>query len=203
MFCAGPSRQKQEVVPCMAVPGAPMVVNGHLAGILSWGYGCGYNYDLPLVYTSTRHFQPWLIHNIPILRRISSNNLTFLFEGKRAYILSKWLMLTRVVSPTPFQIPRKPMEVKPLDKVLATLRGRVYDIRDYMYGGIHHKYKKRLYDKLRSNMYRKKTTLANFTYNPEGPFLDPDFTMTENTKVTGILNVGDNGTDSEYDDYIP
>lgn len=111
-------------------------------------------------------------------------------------------MLTRVVSPTPFQIPRKPMEVKQLDKVLATLRGRVYDIRDYMYGGIHHKYKKRLYDKLRSNMYRKKTTLANFTYNPQEPYLDPDITMTENnTKVTGFLNVCDNSSDSEYDDY--
>ncbi|KAH9637315.1 hypothetical protein HF086_006959 [Spodoptera exigua] len=57
MLCAGQYRQKQKIAPCMAVPGAPMVVGGHLTGILSWGFGCGYDYDLPLIYTNVLHFQ--------------------------------------------------------------------------------------------------------------------------------------------------
>ncbi|XP_022834200.1 uncharacterized protein LOC111361965 [Spodoptera litura] len=206
MFCAGRSREKQQLAPCIAVPGAPMVVKGHLAGILSWGFGCGYDHDLPLIYTSIQHFQPWLVHNIPILRRITAKNLTFLFEAKRAYVLTKWLTLTRVVPPKPFQVPNKPMEVRKLDKVLAKLRGHVYDIRDYLYGGIHHKYKKRLYEVIRERRYMRKTTYANFTYNPLEPFLDPNVTMTtiNDTEVThGVLNVSDDDSDTEYYEFIP
>lgn len=55
-LCAGPSREEDTLCPCMAVPGAPMVVKARLAGIQSWGFGCGYRADLPIVYTNIKHY---------------------------------------------------------------------------------------------------------------------------------------------------
>ncbi|CAG9558633.1 unnamed protein product [Danaus chrysippus] len=56
MFCTGMAREEHPTFPCLAVPGAPLVVRGKLAAILSWGFGCGYQNDLPLVYTDTKYY---------------------------------------------------------------------------------------------------------------------------------------------------
>lgn len=61
MMCLGISREENPVTPCLAVPGAPLVISGHLAGLLSWGFGCGYQNDLPLVYTDMRYYQPYVL----------------------------------------------------------------------------------------------------------------------------------------------
>ena len=58
MICAGQAREENNMASCLAVPGAPLVVHGQLAGIQSWGYGCGYEHDLPLIYTSVQYYQP-------------------------------------------------------------------------------------------------------------------------------------------------
>ena len=56
MLCTGTAREENPTVGCLAVPGSPLVVGGKLAGILSWGFGCGYAHDLPLVYTSIQYY---------------------------------------------------------------------------------------------------------------------------------------------------
>uniref|UniRef100_A0A2A4JSJ4 Peptidase S1 domain-containing protein n=1 Tax=Heliothis virescens TaxID=7102 RepID=A0A2A4JSJ4_HELVI len=177
MLCAGRSREEDNVTSCMAVPGAPLVVNADLTAILSWGFGCGYQNDLPLVYTNLQYYQPWLLHNIPLLRRISKDNLTLLFEIKRAHILSKWLKLTRVIKPEPFTLSDRPMETLKLDRELAKLKGRVYDIRDYIFDGMHRRYKKRLYEKLRERLAEKEAIQKIYEQSvtmPSAPFLNPD-----------------------------
>ncbi|KAF9419750.1 hypothetical protein HW555_003749 [Spodoptera exigua] len=185
----------------MAVPGAPMVVGGHLTGILSWGFGCGYDYDLPLIYTNVLHFQQWLVHNFKIFRGITTKNLTLFFEATRASRLAMWLKLTRIEPPTPFVVPNKPMEIMQIDKILAKLRGRVLDIRDYLYDGIHRTYKRKLYEKIRGMMYMKKTTHANFTYNPLEPFLNPIITQNMDNVTTSKPTVTLNVADSDFDEY--
>ncbi|CAH2035319.1 unnamed protein product, partial [Iphiclides podalirius] len=58
MLCAGVAREENAVAPCLAVPGAALVAHARLVGLQSWGFGCGYRNDLPLVYTDLRHYQP-------------------------------------------------------------------------------------------------------------------------------------------------
>ncbi|VVC98454.1 unnamed protein product [Leptidea sinapis] len=52
MMCAGVGRETDVMAPCLAVPGAPLVADGQIIAVLSWGFGCGYLHDLPLVYTN-------------------------------------------------------------------------------------------------------------------------------------------------------
>ncbi|XP_045784655.1 trypsin beta-like isoform X3 [Maniola jurtina] len=56
MLCAGGAREENSAYPCLAVPGAPLVLGAKLVGILSWGFGCGFQHDLPLIYTSTQYY---------------------------------------------------------------------------------------------------------------------------------------------------
>lgn len=60
MLCAGTAREEEALAPCLAVPGAPLVVRGQLVGLQSWGFGCGYVHDLPLVYTHIAYYQRWV-----------------------------------------------------------------------------------------------------------------------------------------------
>lgn len=54
-MCYGTARRENSMANCLGVPGAPLVTSGKLMGLLSWGLGCGYNHDLPLIYTSIKH----------------------------------------------------------------------------------------------------------------------------------------------------
>ncbi|CAD0194102.1 unnamed protein product [Chrysodeixis includens] len=152
MLCLGQAREENKMAPCLAAPGAPLVVEAHLAGVLSWGYGCGYDNDLPLIYTNMQYHQPWFLHNIPILRHITHDNLSILFEAKRAYVMSMWLIMTRIHPPPPLVVQDKPLEMLKLDRELAKIRGNVYDLRDFIFNGIHHLYKVRLYQILRQRI---------------------------------------------------
>lgn len=61
MLCVGPAREDDPVCPCLGVPGAPLVVQSRLAGLLSWGFGCGYGHDLPLVYTNISKYGSYVL----------------------------------------------------------------------------------------------------------------------------------------------
>ncbi|KAG6442850.1 hypothetical protein O3G_MSEX002545 [Manduca sexta] len=153
MLCVGQAREEDPVCPCLAVPGAPLVVRARLVGLQSWGFGCGYHHDLPLVYTDLRYYQPWLVHNIPILRKIAQSNLTRIFRATRGYILSQWLAETRLIRPELEIRVDKDIVPTKLDKVLAKLRGDVYDIRDYISNGVFRKRKKEMYDTMRQHAH--------------------------------------------------
>ncbi|XP_047041059.1 trypsin alpha-4-like [Helicoverpa zea] len=210
MLCVGKSRKEDNVTSCLAVPGAPLVVGGHLTGLLSWGYGCGYVNDLPLVYTNMQYYQPWLLHNIPLIRRITKQNLTLLFQLKRAHILTTWLNLTRVVKPVPFTLSDEPMETLKLDRELAKLKGRVYDIRDFIFRGMHRKYKKRLYEKLKDRIAEKeaiKKIHEASEITSSAPFLDPDNLFQTTKQGTGLTFMeqtqpfATDGDNAYYEDY--
>nr|XP_049696949.1 uncharacterized protein LOC110375726 [Helicoverpa armigera] len=210
MLCVGKSREEDNVTSCLAVPGAPLVVEGHLTGLLSWGYGCGYVNDLPLVYTNMQYYQPWLLHNIPLIRRITKQNLTLLFQLKRAHILTTWLNLTRVVKPVPFTLSDEPMETLKLDRELAKLKGRVYDIRDFIFRGMHRKYKKRLYEKLKERIAEKeaiKKIHEASEITSSAPFLDPDNLFQTTKQGTGLTFMeqtqpfATDGDNAYYEDY--
>ncbi|CAH0401919.1 unnamed protein product [Chilo suppressalis] len=141
MICAGVARSEDLLCPCMAVPGAPLVVDANVAGILSWGFGCGYLQDRPLVYTNLAVYQPWLIHNVPIITKIAKKHLESIFEATKAYLLSQWLNKTRLRLPDvekPHSDEISPLE---LDTQLAKLDGTVFDIRDFLFNSTYRKKK--------------------------------------------------------------
>lgn len=148
------------------------------------------------------HLYRWLIHNIPLLRRINKNNLTKLFEAKRAYILTKWLNLTRVVSPKPFILSARHMKTMKLDKELAKLMGNVYDIRDFLYDGYHHNDKTKLYQKLRKKLSDRgfwEKALQSYANLSLIPFLNRNETdLDEKVKVTPDIFDEDS---KSYDEY--
>ncbi|KAJ0183745.1 hypothetical protein K1T71_000168 [Dendrolimus kikuchii] len=150
MMCLGQAREENLVAPCLAVPGAPLVVKSKLAGILSWGFGCGYYYDMPLVYTSIQYYQAWLVHNVPIIRKIKRNNFTRLFHSTRAHVLVEWLKKTRIMTPIIHQQKYKNLEATKLDRELTKLKGFVYDIRDYLNGGMFRAAKKAVYNNIKN-----------------------------------------------------
>ncbi|KAJ8737085.1 hypothetical protein PYW07_000356 [Mythimna separata] len=204
MLCVGRAREEDKVTACLAVPGAPLVVDGNLAALQSWGYGCGYEHDLPLVYTSLQHYQPWLLHNVPLIRRISQRNLSLLFEAKRALILSKWLNRTRVIPVEPFVQSKKQMVMMRLDKELAKVKGNVYDMRDFLFDGIHHKYKTSLYAKLRQRELEK--DLIDKVHNTltsvhSDPFLNANDTDIEGTEKNPLLDLTHSDSEKSYEDY--
>ncbi|XP_026727808.1 uncharacterized protein LOC113493957 isoform X2 [Trichoplusia ni] len=213
MMCLGQAREEDKMAPCLAAPGAPLVVEAHLAGLLSWGYGCGYDNDLPLVYTNIQHHQPWFLHNIPILRRITHSNLTILFEAERAFVMSMWLAMTRIHPPPPLTVLDKPLEMLKLDRELAKLRGKVYDLRDYLFNGIQHLYKVRLYEILRQRILERQFLIKirneAIKMSPE-PFLNLSFDsepeimqqmkIHEKPRVLEEPEVTDTESDNSYGD---
>ncbi|XP_068632542.1 trypsin alpha-like [Battus philenor] len=175
MLCLGTAREENAVAPCLAVPGAPLVINGHLAGFQSWGFGCSYHNDLPLVYTDVRYYQPWIVHNIPILRNLTQNNLTDIFEATKAYTLSKWLRLTREnVDPLSIKYVGKMISQTNLDSALAKLKGSIFDIRDYMYFGQFHQLKNKLMENIRNVSIKIQNNITHLHLNnlTAQPFLN-------------------------------
>ncbi|CAK1554156.1 unnamed protein product [Leptosia nina] len=146
MMCLGESRDKEPVAPCLGVPGAPLVLRGNLLGILSWGLGCGYAHDLPLIYTDIKYYSPWLVENVSLLRNITQRSIREIFLATKAVKLSDWLSKTRLNKP----LSRPDLWINDLqsleiDNDLSRLEGTVYDIRDFLNRGIHHSEKNNIY----------------------------------------------------------
>ncbi|CAH2103762.1 unnamed protein product [Euphydryas editha] len=134
MLCAGSAREENPTYPCLAVPGAPLTVNAKLVGVLSWGFGCGYLHDLPLVYTSVQHYTMWIAHNIKIFRKLSTEHVNRLFEATKSILILEWLDKTRVIKPTRHDHGNNYKDLHPLelDQRLSQLEGNIYDVRDFI-----------------------------------------------------------------------
>lgn len=61
MFCAGNMNGNGD--GCQGDAGSPLVINGELSGVLSFGRGCGRK-DYPSVYTSIAHVWSWITQNL-------------------------------------------------------------------------------------------------------------------------------------------
>lgn len=158
-------------------------------------------------------FLRWFLHNIPILRRITHSNLTILFEAERAFVMSMWLAMTRIHPPPPLTVLDKPLEMLKLDRELAKLRGKVYDLRDYLFNGIQHLYKVRLYEILRQKILERqfliKVRNEAIQMSPE-PFLNLSFDsepeilqemkMHEKPRVLEEPEVTDTESENSYGD---
>ncbi|KAL0979902.1 hypothetical protein UPYG_G00191350 [Umbra pygmaea] len=62
MLCAG-STNKQEIDACEGHGGGPLVCDGLLRGVVSWGRGCG-NFKYPGVYTFISKYDKWIRETI-------------------------------------------------------------------------------------------------------------------------------------------
>ncbi|XP_023952671.2 uncharacterized protein LOC112056468 [Bicyclus anynana] len=181
MRCLGGAREENPVSPCLAVPGAPLVVNAKLAGILSWGFGCGYLHDLPLVYTSTQYYTKWIAKNVVIFRRVTMNDLSQLFQAIKSYVILDWLSRTRISMPTPHDHGNvnKEFKLTKVDDVLVKLQGMCFDMRDYIYDAELHDKKLLLYEDLKRSVMEnitKSEVIRNasktlLTYIAPRPFL--------------------------------
>ncbi|XP_063837744.1 uncharacterized protein LOC135086854 [Ostrinia nubilalis] len=161
MLCAGPARVDEILCPCMAVPGAPLVVDAKLVGIQSWGFSCGYLRDMPVVYTRLEAYHGWLSHNIPHLRRIHKENLTQLFDATKVKRLTDWLVKSRVRMPFLRKMHSHDLQILPIDHQLSLLRGVVYDIRDFLRRGIYHEAKTAMYNSIRLSTEKVKAMRDN------------------------------------------
>nr|XP_034839577.1 trypsin beta-like [Maniola hyperantus] len=154
MLCVGGAREENSAYPCLAVPGAPLVLNAKLVGILSWGFGCGFLHDLPLIYTSTQHYTSWITHNIVMFRRLSKNDFTQLFQATKSYVILNWLSRTRESMPVPHNHANiyKELQLMKFDEELIKLQGTSYDIRDYIYETEFHSKKLQLYEEVKKTL---------------------------------------------------
>ncbi|XP_048004320.1 hypodermin-B-like [Leguminivora glycinivorella] len=154
MLCVGPAREAEPLAPCLAAPGALLTVLGSLAGLQSWGFGCGYTHDLPLVYTDLRYYDKWINYNLNILESLETDQVSGLFIATKAYFLHEWLVQTSEQRPAPPRY-RDPLQATPLDTLLAELTGSVTDFRDYAYGGKLRQQKVDLYMTIRADSKQK------------------------------------------------
>ncbi|XP_055913415.1 trypsin-3 [Eupeodes corollae] len=58
MFCAGYSDEWNRD-SCSGDSGGPLICDGKIFGIVSWGIGCG-RWELPGVYTNVSHYKAWI-----------------------------------------------------------------------------------------------------------------------------------------------
>ncbi|XP_017494179.1 PREDICTED: trypsin-3-like, partial [Rhagoletis zephyria] len=58
MLCAG-RENEWDIDACRGDSGGPLICNGHLAAIISWGSHCGEN-GKPTVFTSVHHHREWI-----------------------------------------------------------------------------------------------------------------------------------------------
>ncbi|XP_045784653.1 trypsin beta-like isoform X1 [Maniola jurtina] len=157
MLCAGGAREENSAYPCLAVPGAPLVLGAKLVGILSWGFGCGFQHDLPLIYTSTQYYTSWITHNIVMFRTLSNNDFTQLFQATKSCVLLDWLSRTRISMPLSHDHSNvyKELQLMKFDEKLVMLQGRPYDIRDYIYETEFHNKKILLYEEVKKTLEEK------------------------------------------------
>ncbi|CAG9137458.1 unnamed protein product [Plutella xylostella] len=161
MLCLGEARRHSTSVPCLGVPGAPLVVGGQLLGLLSWGYGCGYTGDLPLVYTDVRKYHRWLTYNLEILESTTHVQLSGLYQATRAYVLRDALVRTRRNPPPANNTHQRPLTAKAIDNQLTKLSGRVFDVRDFVEDMKYHENKKKMYRDRRQKMISDGLLLVN------------------------------------------
>ncbi|XP_026315042.1 trypsin epsilon-like isoform X2 [Hyposmocoma kahamanoa] len=153
MLCVGQARENNPGCPCMAVPGAPLVVGKDLVGLQSWGFGCGYKTDLPIIYTDLRQYYYWLEYNFKYLTvNITSKNLQLLFEATKAHYLLQWLDGTRGKKILMHQHIEHDLHPWELDNKLALVAGEIYDIRDYVEGGAYRIHKQNMYKMIKVNI---------------------------------------------------
>ncbi|XP_050683421.1 trypsin epsilon-like [Leptidea sinapis] len=187
MMCAGVGRETDVMAPCLAVPGAPLVADGQIIAVLSWGFGCGYLHDLPLVYTNLVKHSSWLSHNIKMMNNLTMLHLGNLFVATRAYRLSKWLEKTRVIKPLVRLEVGKELKASEMDEQLAKLLGKVYDVRDFLFGGIYHVKKKTLLKELQKKDGGQENLPLNGEEGASSGFGIPDDIL---AKVDEILESG-------------
>lgn len=91
-----------------------------------------------------------------------------------------------------------------LDRELASLRGHVLDIRDFLFNGLHHNYKKKMYAKLRQKESIKDVLQKKNVMIPTprlAPFLNANETDLEGPEENVLLDGTDSDTDKSYGDY--
>lgn len=59
MLCAG-KLDGGGLDGCYGDSGGPLIFNGFIIGLVSFGYACGHNY-YPGVYTKVSHFSDWIV----------------------------------------------------------------------------------------------------------------------------------------------
>ncbi|CAH0716481.1 unnamed protein product, partial [Brenthis ino] len=200
MLCAGAVREEYPSFACSAVPGAPLVVHGKLAGILSWGFGCGYAHDLPLVYTSMQYHTKWIAYNVMLLRKLSIDDLTPLFQATKSYIVMGWLSKTSISKTSPHRhVFYKNIRQMPFDLELVNLLGNTYDIRDFLNDGEVHSKKSELYEEIKKDLEQNNTHLLKKKQNlsllkqtlKTYPFINQHFLLNANLSY-------DSASDNEY-----
>lgn len=70
MICAGNVLGSKDT--CTGDNGGPLTVNQRLAGITSWGFGCGWLYR-PRVYANVAHFKNWIEEYQKLLKAEEKN----------------------------------------------------------------------------------------------------------------------------------
>ncbi|XP_047543995.1 hypodermin-B-like [Vanessa atalanta] len=159
MLCLGPAREEKPSFACLAVPGAPLVVKAKLAGILSWGFGCGYLHDLPLLYTSVQYYTMWIAQNIISFRKLSMQNFSQLFQATKSFIILEWLVKNRVSKPPYHQhgVSYRELQMLELDRELSKIQGDLYDIRDFINKEELHSKKQLMYRVIKEEQIKNKT----------------------------------------------
>ncbi|XP_063394293.1 trypsin epsilon-like [Cydia fagiglandana] len=154
-LCLGAAREVEPLAPCLAAPGAPLTVLAALVGLQSWGFGCGYTHDLPLIYTDLRYYANWLQGNLDILDRLNTNQVSDLYMATKAYFMQEWLVQTSDLrSAQPHY--RETLQEADIDSKLVELTGNVTDFRDYAYGGVLREQKTELYRNLKAELDQKR-----------------------------------------------
>ncbi|XP_072931130.1 uncharacterized protein [Epargyreus clarus] len=200
MLCLGVAREENPVTSCLAVPGAPLVVGGLLSGIQSWGFGCGYVHDLPLVYTNVQYYKTWITHNVEILAQSTNINYTELFQATTAYVSCAWLKETRLHTPAVHTDFPKVLQPTELDIELAELWGDYYDIRDFVDNGRFHDNKVQMvkYIKLQNND-TSKLRLASTKKLEVVPFIHKDSLVSDEDDSDDANDSSDDTNDNSDD----
>ncbi|KAJ2954455.1 hypothetical protein O0L34_g2731 [Tuta absoluta] len=193
MLCVGPARQADHTCPCLGVPGAPLVVSGNLLGVLSWGFGCGYHTDLPLIYTDVRFYNSWISDNVDIISKMNNQKFGQMYEVTRLAIITEWLSSTRNGEAQAEHEQHGDLEIQPweIDKDLAFLNGDVYDVRDFYGKKDYHQEKMKGYSMIRaSQMKELKEKLVRTTKSAP-------------STSSSSSNLQNESSDSEYElDYL-
>lgn len=102
----------------------------------------------------------WLIHNIPIFKNVTKNNLTNIFKATKMEVFKNWLSKTRPNELLLKRFPATEIQALEVDKVLSRLKGTLYDVRDFVNGGFYHPSKINLYMSFK-NTHRKEKAISD------------------------------------------
>lgn len=133
-----------------------------------------------------------------LLRKLSKDDLTPLFQATKSYIVMGWLSKTRISKPSPHgHVLNKNIRQMPFDLEMVKLLGNTYDIRDFLNDGKVRSKKSELYEEIKKDleqnntlMLKKKKTLLiqkSKTY----PFINQQSLLNANLSY-------DSTSDNEY-----